>query len=114
MNRFEQDKPYLSGKFICVLPIGAFLLLLFLFLQGINAINNLTTTKQKDNLEKALTRSITQCYVVEGVYPPSVEYLVEHYGLFYNEETFLINYEYIGSDMMPEVRVHLQQTGEND
>lgn len=113
MNRFEQESPHYVRKIISLLSIGAFLLLFLLFLHGINSINEVTLAKQKDNLETALSRSITQCYVIEGVYPPSLEYLTTHYGLLYNDEIFLIDYEYAGSNLMPEVRVRRRQPDNN-
>ena len=105
MNRFEQDKPRFISKIIYVLPMAAFLLLFVLFLQGINVVNEATMTKQKENLETALSRSITQCYAVEGVYPPSLDYVINHYGVLYDEETFQIDYEYTESNLRPEVKV---------
>ena len=38
-------------------------------------------------------------------YPPSLEYIKEHYGLFYNEELFYIDYQPIGSNIMPDVTI---------
>lgn len=105
MNRFEQDKPHFISKVIYLLPVIAFLLFFILFLRGIDTVNDVTRAKQKENLETALSRSITQCYAVEGVYPPSLDYLINHYGLLYDEETFLIDYEYTGSNLRPEVRI---------
>lgn len=59
--------------------------------------------KQQESLETALSRSIAQCYAVEGMYPPSLNYLKEHYGLTYDESKFLIDYQSIGANLMPEV-----------
>lgn len=114
MNRFEPESSRFTRKIIGLLPIGAFLLIFFLFLQGINDISDVTLGKQKTNLETALSRSITQCYVVEGVYPPSLDYLTTHYGLLYNEELFLIDYEYTGSNLMPEFKVRRRQSEDKD
>lgn len=111
MNRFEQNRAEtFNRKLIFLLPVGAFLLLFVLFLQGINAVNDTTLSKQKESLETALSRSISQCYAVEGVYPPSLDYVVDHYGLLYDEDIFLIDYEYYGSNLLPEVTVLRKQT----
>ena len=59
----------------------------------------------RDILDKALSRSITQCYAIEGTYPPDLDYLVEHYGLCYDSETFFIDYRYIGSNLRPDVTI---------
>ena len=110
MNRFEQKKISLGRRLISLLPVLAFLLLFLLFLRGIGSVNESTLSKQQESLETALERSISQCYAVEGCYPPSLEYLEQHYGLLYDEKNFLIDYEYYGSNLLPEVTI-LRRTG---
>ena len=56
-------------------------------------------------LEAAVQRSAVQCYVVEGVYPPSLSYLEEHYGLQVNHTKFYVSYDAFASNIPPEVRV---------
>ena len=105
MNRFEQKKISPGRRLISLL-----LLLFLLFLRGIGSVNESTLSKQQESLETALERSISQCYAVEGCYPPSLEYLEQHYGLLYDEKNFLIDYEYYGSNLLPEVTI-LRRTG---
>lgn len=105
MNRFERKKQKLFKKCIFLLPAAAFLLLLVLFWQGITSIDETTLQKQQESLETAVTRSIIQCYATEGAYPPSLEYLTEHYGLTYNQELFFIDYRPVGSNIMPDVTI---------
>lgn len=105
MNRFEQRKLRLVHKIAIVLPILTFLLLITLLLSGVNSLGNTTLVKQQESLETALSRSISQCYAVEGVYPPSLEYLSEHYGLIYDSDTFFVDYKSLGSNLFPEVTV---------
>ena len=81
MNRFEQKSMSLGRKLIYLLPILAFVILFVLFLRGIGSVGESTLSKQQESLETALERSISQCYAVEGCYPPSLEYLEQHYGL---------------------------------
>ena len=104
MNRFEQKNRSLWQKLIYLLPILAFIVLFVLFLQGIGSVSESTLSKQQESLETALERSISQCYAVEGSYPPSLEYLKQHYGLF-------IDYEYYGSNLLPEVTVLRRTVG---
>ena len=75
MNRFEQKSMSLGRKLIYLLPILAFVILFVLFLRGIGSVGESTLSKQQESLETALERSISQCYAVEGCYPPSLEYL---------------------------------------
>lgn len=110
MNRFEQNNISLGRKLVYLLPVLAFVVLFVLFLRGIGSVSESTVSKQQESLETALERSISQCYAVEGCYPPSLEYLEQHYGLLYDKDSFLIDYEYYGSNLLPEVTV-LRKTG---
>ena len=56
-------------------------------------------------LEKAIDRSITQCYALEGVYPDNLAYLEQEYGLTYNKEHFFVDYQYIGSNLRPDITI---------
>ena len=111
MNRFEQKNRSLWQKLIYLLPILSFIVLFVLFLQGIGSVSESTLSKQQESLETALERSISQCYAVEGSYPPSLEYLKQHYGLLYDEDSFFIDYEYYGSNLLPEVTVLRRTVG---
>ena len=110
MNRFEQKHISFGRRLLFLLPVLAFLILFVLFLQGIGSVSESTLSKQQESLETALERSISQCYAVEGSYPPSLEYLEQHYGLLYDEDSFFVDYEYYGSNLLPEVTV-LRRTG---
>lgn len=56
-------------------------------------------------VKEAVQRSALQCYVVEGVYPPNLSYLEEHYGLKVNHGAFIIVYDAFASNLPPDVRV---------
>lgn len=105
MNRFAVDHPRRS------LPLGAllsgliFLLILFLAIQGIASVSETTSQKSLESLEAALRRDVVHCYATEGFYPPSLEYLEEHYGLTYNKNRYWIDYQPVGSNLMPDITV---------
>lgn len=42
---------------------------------------------------------------MEGSYPESLDYLKEHYGITYDPEKYIVDYEIIGSNLMPDVKV---------
>jgi len=48
------------------------------------------------------------CYASEGRYPQSVDYLVEHYGLIYDEERYSILYDAFASNIMPDIDVNVR------
>ena len=82
-----------------------FLLILFLFVQGISSFSESTKKRQKESLENAIMRNITYCYTVEGTYPESLSYLKENYGLTYNEDLFFVDYRISGSNILPDVTI---------
>lgn len=104
-NRFNPTPLGFLPWMISRLPLLTGILILLLFLRGVQSVSETTTAKQQESLETALSRSISQCYAVEGMYPPSLNYLKEHYGLTYDETKFLIDYQSIGANLMPEVVV---------
>ncbi len=56
-------------------------------------------------IRETVHRSALQCYVVEGVYPPDLEYLQRNYGLAVNTEDYVVVYDCFSSNLPPTVRV---------
>ena len=56
-------------------------------------------------LEESIRRAAVTCYAVEGIYPPNLAYLQEHYGIQVNEDRYYVFYEVFGSNMMPDITV---------
>ena len=56
-------------------------------------------------VKAAVERCALQCYVVEGAYPASLDYLVENYGLQINEKEFYVSYDIFASNVPPAVKV---------
>ena len=56
-------------------------------------------------IEQGIRRLALQCYAVEGVYPPDLEYLEENYGLQVNRKDFYITYNAFASNIPPTVIV---------
>ena len=103
MKRFKAKKAKrpLAG----ILSVLLLAVVLLLFVIGLNNIQTSNETEQAKLLERSVTRSITACYALEGAYPPDITYLVEHYGLVYDTEQYFIDYQYIGSNLRPDVTI---------
>ena len=56
-------------------------------------------------LKAAIQKNALQCYVVEGAYPPSLDYLEENYGLQINRKDFYVVYDVFASNLPPYVQV---------
>lgn len=99
---FVQKKKLTIWKFIPIVLLAACAVLFGAFSSKLSDDN---TKRSKSTLERALTRSITQCYALEGTYPPDINYLTDHYGLTYNSDYYYIDYQYIGSNLRPDVTI---------
>ena len=58
-----------------------------------------------DAIREAVRRSALQCYAVEGVYPPNLQYLEDNYGLQVNTREYYITYEAFASNLPPTIYV---------
>ena len=103
MNRFEKKKnPLLTGRLLSCL---VFLAALGLLLLGMRDISGMTERQEAEGLEDSVRRCAVHCYALEGFYPDSLGYLEDHYGLTYDKDKYIISYEIIGSNLMPDVSV---------
>ena len=56
-------------------------------------------------IQEVIQKAALQCYAVEGVYPPDLAYLQDHYGLSVNTEDFIVVYDAFASNLPPTVFV---------
>ena len=81
------------------------LAVLLCFLLAVNRLEQGADRQGKLQLEDALRRTAVACYASEGFYPPDVGYMVQHYGLQYDEDMYRVHYEVFASNLMPEITV---------
>ena len=91
-----------TGVWLLVLALVVLLVLVFLIFGHSGKDISEESTQA---IQEAVRRSALQCYVVEGVYPSTLEYLEENYGLQVNREDFYITYDAFASNLPPEVHV---------
>lgn len=105
MNRFEKHSKIIRFLSHLHISVVVFFVILILCIGGILMLGSSTKDRQQKSLEMALHRDIIQCYAVEGTYPPSLNYIKEHYGLTYDEESFFIDYQPSGSNLQPDITI---------
>lgn len=88
-----------------LLAAAVFLLFVTVFLAGVQSVSAVSEEKEMEQIENAVVRSAVLCYGTEGAYPESLDYLKEHYGLRYDEEKYIVDYEIAGKNLRPQVRV---------
>ena len=109
-NRFDSEKHIftLSPAFYRVISVAIFALIVAFFLMAVEYSGRSTIEKQQESLENAISRDIVQCYAIEGMYPPSREYMEQHYGLTYDKNTFFVDYQPIAANLYPDYTVILR------
>ena len=88
-----------------VISAVVFVLIFIVFLFAVSKASEGSIHEQRQSLSDAVDRAIIQCYVTEGKYPESFEYLQENYGIIYDEEQFRVDYVIYGSNMKPDVTI---------
>lgn len=91
--------------FLSFIPAILAIVVLVFFAISMEKINQSSRTEQAEILETAVFRTITECYALEGSYPPNIDYLVTNYGLTYESDDFFIDYKYIGANLRPDVTI---------
>ncbi|MCQ2519195.1 MAG: hypothetical protein MJ107_01555 [Lachnospiraceae bacterium] len=103
--RFGKKEKIIGHVGSLLLSVIVFMAILVAFLYALSSISASTLERQQEALEDAINRSVISCYCVEGTYPPSLDYLVEHYGLTYDSDLFFVDYKAIGANILPDITI---------
>lgn len=87
------------------LPLVLLAAVLIITWYSADSMRSSNTAREKVLLSQALARSVTQCYALEGTYPPDLSYVEEHYGLTYDHDRYFIDYQYIGANLRPDITI---------
>lgn len=60
-------------------------------------------------LDSSIRKATMTCYATEGVYPPTIQYLEDNYGIQVDESKFVVFYEVFGDNLMPDITVMERQ-----
>ena len=55
--------------------------------------------------QDAIRQAAIQCYALEGMYPPNLDYLKTTYGVQVDEDRYFVDYQYLASNLMPDITV---------
>ena len=87
-----------------LLPVVAAAALLC-FAAALNSLNDGRAEEDMRQLEETLRRGCVACYAAEGVYPPTVDYLQEHYGVQIDQDRYTVRYSVFAENRMPDITV---------
>lgn len=92
-------------RFRPVLLLPVVLATVWIFLAALSNLDGGRREQGKEQLERAIRRAAVACYAAEGIYPPTLEYLEEHYGIQVDRERYTVMYDVFASNLMPDVTV---------
>ncbi len=107
------NQPTLVTKIFAVLRSSIFWSLVLFsgvvvaIILGIGNVSSTEEEQQQQMLADAVRRSAVQCYSLEGSYPPDLSYLEVNYGLFYDAEKYVVHYQNLGSNLLPQISVFI-------
>lgn len=87
-----------------LLPVGAAVAVLA-FAAALDSLDSGRQQEEMQRLEESLRRACVACYAEQGVYPPDLDYLREHYGLQIDEERYTVRYDAFAENLMPDITV---------
>jgi hypothetical protein len=105
-NRFGAvGKRRKSALASVLLPVLILVAIIAAFYMGINYLTQANEDESLDAIRTAITRATVQFYALEGRYPPSLDYLIEQFGLQLDQERYLIHFNVFASNIMPQITV---------
>jgi hypothetical protein len=75
---------------------------------GTGGLSATVTDKQAQFVADSVRRSAIQCYAIEGRFPASVgglDYLKDNYGLTIDQSRYVVYYESMGDNLIPQIQV---------
>ena len=73
---------------------------------GIFYISNMGNEQGIKLTREAAVRTAVECYAIEGIYPPNVQYMEDNYNLRYDKTKYYIHYDAFASNIMPTIEVY--------
>ena len=89
-----------------ILPVAVFLIALVAAVLLFTRVISVRTDAEVLSLaEEGVRRAAVECYALEGFYPRSLDYLVENYGVTTGDGRYVISYQYVASNLIPDITV---------
>ena len=103
-ERFYHSRRSHPLRNLC-LSLLIFLCVCGLFFGGISHLSAQAKQEQKNSLENALWRGVSQYYALEGRYPQSLQELKDTCGIQYDTDSFFVDYQIAGANLLPDITV---------
>ena len=107
MRNLKGKKPsYILNSI--VIPIVLCLAMLAILFAGIYKFNEISVEQDRQLTYSAIRKATIQCYADEGRYPSDVDYLVEHYNVRIDYDTFRVSYDCAAANVSPNIAVSVR------
>lgn len=77
-----------------------------ILIAGIFYISDMGSEQGIKLTREAAVRTAVECYAIEGIYPPNVQYMEDNYNLSYDKTKYYIHYDAFASNIMPTIEVY--------
>lgn len=98
MNKIRKNLPYIA-------TVVLFICIVIWFLVSAGNAGSAAGNEQTKSVYRTIMNGAALCYSIEGEYPPSLEYLEEHYGVRVDRERYAVDYRYFGANVRPTVTI---------
>ncbi|MCL2516974.1 MAG: hypothetical protein FWF15_00290 [Oscillospiraceae bacterium] len=88
-----------------VVSIIIFAVILILFIGGLSDAAGNSVAEGARIAKISLMRAAASCYAFEGAYPSDYQYLVDNYGINVDTDKYIVHYEAISSNLMPNIKI---------
>ena len=90
--------------FAWLLPL-VFVIAAVCFATALDSLDQGREAESVRQLEQTLRRGCVACYAAEGVYPPDIAYLQDHYGVQIDTGRYTVHYSVFAENRMPDITV---------
>lgn len=107
-HKEEMQKQRRAGHFVRNVVPWIVAVLLLLTLLCVRVIGDNMREQGALSIRTSILHAAEQCYAIEGAYPSSLEHLKQQYGIRYNEDGYVVNYNAFAANVPPTVTVTLR------
>ena len=88
-----------------LIPLILTAIVVFGVVQGVSKTQEQASAQALKMTEESIRRAAVQCYALEGIYPVNIEYLIDHYGIRPDTNRFIVHYQFIADNLIPDITV---------
>lgn len=100
-----KEKRKLLSRLAILPALAVFIGVLCMFWSGFSRTAESNREESKKLAKQAVDRAVVNCYAIEGMYPPSYDYLEKYYGVHIDQEKYFVDYQVFASNVKPVVQL---------